>query len=98
MSQSWAGGSTRRWRKVRAYVLARDRGKGCRTHRDGWCNKPGVAQHTCTNTPDVAHHTLGRAVTGDDPRYIVAACQPCNLAIGDPTKTGDPQGRSATRW
>lgn len=33
-----------------------------------------------------AHHVLGRKVTGDDPRYIVAACQHCNLKVGDPTK------------
>ncbi|MER5703487.1 hypothetical protein ABT023_16300 [Micromonospora sp. NPDC002296] len=62
-------------------------------------------QHSCTGVADLtgpaaghAHHTLGRGVTGDDPRYIVAACGSCNLHIGDPTKTPDPQGRSVTRW
>ncbi|HEY9417480.1 MAG TPA: hypothetical protein VIQ30_22205 [Pseudonocardia sp.] len=95
---NWAGGSTRQWRRTRAYVMARDQGKGCRAHRDGWCDKPGVHPHTCTNAQQVAHHTLGRSVTGDDPRYIVAACEPCNLAIGDPTKLADPKPKPVTRW
>lgn len=103
MSKAWSRGSTRAWRKLRAWILARD-GYRCRAHRDGWCDKkPG--QHTCTELAELtgpnaghAHHTLGKSVTGDDPRHIVAACAPCNLHIGDPTKAGDPPGRSATRW
>lgn len=98
MSKNWAGGSTRRWRRIRTDVLLRDTGKGCRAHREGWCAKPGVKPHPCTNTQDTAHHTHGRGVTGDDPRFLVAACTACNLAIGDPTKLADPQGRAKTRW
>lgn len=104
MSKTWASGSTRRWRTIRAMVLARDHYQ-CRAHQDGWCaraNRPGP--HTCTGRADLtgphaghAHHTHGRSVTGDDPRHIVAACQACNLWIGDPTTT-DPPGRSATQW
>lgn len=45
-----------------------------------------------------AHHTRGKAVTGDDPRYIVAACPACNLAIGSPTETIDPPNRAVTKW
>lgn len=97
MSGAWAKGSTRAWRTIRAQVLLRDHGKGCRAHHDGWCAQaPG--QHHCTDSQDTAHHTRGRAVTGDDPRYLVAACTPCNLHIGDPTKHTDPPGRSTTRW
>jgi hypothetical protein len=44
-----------------------------------------------------AHHTLGRARTGDDPRYLVGACETCNLAIGDPT-SGDPEAVAVTQW
>ena len=103
MSRTWAKGSTRAWRRLRAYVLARD-GYRCRAHADGWCAKvPG--QHTCTGIaalagPDAghAHHTRGKAVTGDDPRYIVAACQACNLHIGDPTQHSDPPNKAVTRW
>jgi len=103
VSRSWDQGSTRAWRRTRAQVLARD-GYRCRAHRDGWCNQaPG--QHTCTEVaaltgPDAghAHHTLGRSVTGDDPTYIVAACEACNLHIGDPTKHVDPPNKAVTRW
>lgn len=40
----------------------------------------------CTGTAECVHHTLGRFVTGDDPRYMVASCKACNLAIGEPMK------------
>ncbi|CRK59190.1 hypothetical protein [Alloactinosynnema sp. L-07] len=43
------------------------------------------------------HHVLGRAVTGDDPRHLVAACGPCNRHVGDPARY-DPQPRTMTRW
>lgn len=103
MSASWASGSTRAYRRVRAVVLARD-GYRCRAHADGWCARaPGT--HTCTGRaeltgPDAghAHHTHGRAVTGDDPRYMVASCAACNLHIGDPTKHSDPPNKAVTRW
>ncbi|WKU03856.1 hypothetical protein [Micromonospora sp. HUAS LYJ1] len=78
-------------------MLLRDAGKGCRAHLDGWCAQvPGI--HQCTDTQDVAHHTLGKAVTGDDPRHLVAACAACNLHIGDPARHVDPPDRPVTRW
>lgn len=103
MSRTWAGGSSRRWRRIRAYVLQRD-GQRCRAHADGWCDRvPG--EHECTGRAELAgphaghaHHTLGRAVTGDDPRYIVAACAACNRHIGDPTAAADPEPTVRTRW
>lgn len=78
MSVAWAGGSTRQWRRVRAAVLEHNRvhyGGRCRAHCVGVCT--GLAQH--------AHHTKGRAITGDDPAHIEGVCAACNLHIGDPT-------------
>jgi hypothetical protein len=96
---SWAGGSTRAWRILRAAVLQRDARAGCRAHRDGWCARAGHGtQHTCTDIGEHAHHTLGRSISGDDPRHIVAACAPCNLHIGDPSRTVDPPAVPVTRW
>lgn len=95
MSKSWAGGSTRAWRKVREFVLARD-GYQCQVRLPGCSGRapltggPGVAGH--------AHHTLGREVSGDDVRWIVAACVSCNLKIGDPTKRPDPAPKPRTNW
>jgi hypothetical protein len=45
-----------------------------------------------------AHHVLGRAVTGDDPRYMIAVCRPCNASIGDPMRVADPPARPVSRW
>lgn len=86
MSASWAGGSTRQWRRVRAAVLARDGGR-CQLQL------PGV----CTTRADCVHHTLGKAVTGDDPAHLVASCTPCNLRVGDPRST-DPAPRPKQWW
>lgn len=103
MSRSWDSGSTRAWRRIRALVLTRD-GQRCRAHRDGWCDRVPTP-HVCTEIaalsgPDRghAHHTHGRSVTGDDPRFIVAACESCNLHIGDPTEQVDPPNEAVTRW
>jgi 5-methylcytosine-specific restriction endonuclease McrA len=75
MSKAWKGGSTTRWRKIRAAVLERDQ------HR---CTLrvPGV----CTVVADQVHHLLPRAVAGDDMRYLVAACRACNLKVGEPSQ------------
>jgi hypothetical protein len=100
MSRSWAGGSTRWWRQVRADVLARDRaqGWGCRAHEEGWCERAGAKPHVCLARGEVGHHTLGRSVTGDDPRHVVSSCAVCNLAIGDPTAGRDPDPTPRTKW
>lgn len=87
MSESWSKGSTRAWRRIRAGVLARD-GYECQLRIDGVCT--GRAHH--------AHHVRGRAVTGDDPRWIVAACAACNLNVGDPTRAADPPNEGVTQW
>ena len=73
---AWDKGSTRRWRTIRARVLADNRGGMCTLGVEGVCT--GRATHV--------HHVLGRAVTGDDPKYLVAACAACNLHVGEPGK------------
>ena len=84
MSRGWAGGSTRRWRKIRAYVLARD-GHVCQLRMPG-----------CLGTATDAHHIDGRAY-GDNPDRITAACGPCNRAVGEPLAS-DPKPTPRTNW
>lgn len=85
MSSSWKGGSTRRWRRIRAGVLE-TKGTTCTLAI------PGV----CTRVATTVHHTLGRARTGDDPRYLTPACAPCNLHVGEPD--ADPAPKRVTQW
>lgn len=85
MSKAWAGGSTWQWRKIRAAVLTRD-GQICQLRLDG-----------CTSRATHVHHTIGRAVSGNDPAHLVAACEPCNLKVGDP-RAADPPPQPRTRW
>lgn len=79
MSTAWAGGSTRAWRVLREMILEENRIKNGGRCRAG-------CKGICTSIANSAHHTLGRNVTGDDPRHIVAICSDCNLHIGDPQK------------
>lgn len=88
MSRSWKGGSTTRWRKIRAKVLARDNYL-CQIRI------PGV----CTQHATHVHHTKGKAITGDNPNFLVASCQACNLHIGDPTQQKhDPKPQPRSNW
>lgn len=86
MSRAWAGGSTRAWRRVRGRVLDRD-GHRCR-----------LRLGSCTTIATCVHHVHGRAVTGDDERYLVAACAPCNAEVGDPAAHGDPAPAVRAWW
>lgn len=85
----WGGqGSTRAWRRLRAAVLERDRGL-CQLKIANVCVQRSTPMHV--------HHKLGKA-RGDDPRYLVAACAPCNLHIGDPMRSPDPPVVAITKW
>jgi 5-methylcytosine-specific restriction endonuclease McrA len=88
VSKTWAGGSTRAWRIMRAAVLARDHHR-CQVKIPKVCVGTSVPMHV--------HHTRGKQA-GDDPRYLVAACAPCNQYIGDPMKAPDPPCTPITRW
>ena len=83
MSKGWAGGSTSATRRQRARILERD-GHLCQLQ----------IPHVCTRVGDQAHHVLGKGVSELD-ADIVAACQPCNLHVGQPT--GDPPHK-VTQW
>lgn len=90
MSQSWQGGSTRRWRRVRAAVLARD-GYLCQVRI------PGVCTGAAPLRGGHVHHTQGKA-NGDDMRSLQASCPACNLHVGDVTKADDPPNKAVTKW
>lgn len=100
MNAGWSSGSSRAWRRLRAAVLARDQYL-CKAHPT-WCDAAGAPPHTCTTTAPArgghVHHTHGKKVTGDDPRYLVAACASCNQAIGQPKPDTDPPPRPRTAW
>ena len=74
MPEGWGRGSTRAWRRIRAQVLARDSGL-CQLRLIG-----------CTVIATCVHHVLGRSTTGDDPQWLKASCQSCNLKVGDPRR------------
>lgn len=90
MSKAWRNGSSRAYRKQRAYILANNE-----ANNGGRCTVqiPGK----CVGKADCVHHTKGRT-HGHDPRFMVPSCTPCNLHVGDPTKGQDPAPRPATRW
>ncbi|HEX5120352.1 MAG TPA: hypothetical protein VFW65_34655 [Pseudonocardiaceae bacterium] len=79
MSRSWAKGSTTRWRRIRAAVLAENQ----RTN-GGRCTL--AIPEVCTGQADQVHHVAGKAA-GDDPRLLVAACAACNRRVGNPQRT-----------
>ncbi|HEY0638701.1 MAG TPA: hypothetical protein VGD67_13710 [Pseudonocardiaceae bacterium] len=86
MSRAWASGSTRAWRRTRAQVLTRD-GHRCQIRH------PDI----CRTRANCVHHLDGRAVSGDNPDRLVAACTPCNAREGDPT-CHDPAPTTRTPW
>jgi len=91
MSRGWGRGSTRAHRRVREEILRINR-----IEHDGMCRL--AIPDVCTGLADCVHHTRGKTVTGNNPHYMIAACAACNLRTGDPTRTPDPPGRSATQW
>lgn len=95
-SKRWAKGSSAAWRAVRLVVLERDQWR-CRIKLPGqWVTRYGMTRE-CLGRADQVHHTRPREIVGDDPRYLMAACAPCNRKVGDPG-AGDPGHRSMTQW
>ena len=86
------GGSTTRWRKIRALVLDRD-GHRCQLQLQPWGPSP---EQRCQVTATVAHHVRGWQY-GDDPDHVIAACAPCNTRVGDPQRS-DPRPVPRTQW
>lgn len=74
MSALTARGSTRSWRRLRAFVLDRD------GHR---CRVPLPDGRECGQYATHADHIITRADGGtDDPDNLRAACADCNLRRG----------------
>lgn len=96
VSRAWAKGSTTAWRRLRAQVLQRDEYQ-CQLRLDECV---GLERWSLTGKGQAhAHHIKGRAITGDDPRWIVCACGPCNLAVGDPkAQRHDPAPTPHSSW
>lgn len=90
MSRSWEGGSTHHWRRLRAAILEANR-----QHNGGRCTLQ--IRGVCTGQADQVHHTRGKAITGDDPRHLVACCAACNRRVGRPGRTS-PTPRPTSRW
>ena len=85
-SRNWPGGSTRRYRAIREFVL----------RRDGWLCQ--LNHPRCTQEATTVHHLDSRADYGDDPARMVAACVSCNNKEGSPDNARDPRPRPVTRW
>lgn len=90
MSKAWAGGSTRRWRKLRAGVLGANQ-----RDNQGRCTLQIVG--VCEGQANQVHHTLGRGTTGDDPHHLAAVCGKCNRHVGQPERD-NPQPRPVSSW
>lgn len=92
MSKAWANGSDYNWRaRVRPAVLQQNV-----LENQGRCRL--AIEGTCKGTATEVHHTLGRAITGDDPRYLIAVCKACNLKVGDPTKYKEAPSTLLSHW
>ena len=91
MSKSWEGGTTYAWKVLRKQILEANA-----MHNRGRCTLgiPG----TCSQIATQVHHTVGKAVTGDDPRYLAAVCKPCNQAVGDPQRHKDRTSQPLPHW
>lgn len=89
MSRAWAGGSTRRWRVLRAAVLSANV-----LETGGRCLL--AVPRVCTGTATQVHHVKGKAA-GDDPAWLVPACAECNRHVGQPGRT-TPPCRPVSRW
>jgi 5-methylcytosine-specific restriction endonuclease McrA len=87
MSRSWQGGSTTRWRTLRAAILQRD-------HHRCTINAPG-----CTIVATCVDHIVQREHGGgDEPSNLRAACMPCNLGRKRTPPTEEPPPKKVSSW
>lgn len=88
MSAAWRAGSTRSWRKLRAYVLARD---------GRLCQVPDGDGRLCLAPARHVDHIKPRSAGGAflDPANCRAACEACNLRRG---AARPPKPRRAWSW
>lgn len=94
MSDAWAGGSTRAWRKLRAHVLMRD-GHLCQIpeHPETPDHLRAKLRRDCTKTATHVHHLDGReAGLIVPPTRLTSSCESCNLTLGDPTRFSPTDG------
>lgn len=89
MSRSWAKGSTRRWRKIRAGVLAANQHENA-----GRCVL--AIKGVCTTVATEVHHVRGKQ-HGDRIADLVPCCKPCNLRVGSPGRIS-PEPRPVSKW
>jgi len=88
MSAGWSGGSTTRWRRLRAYVLERDR----------YLCRIGTAR-VCTRVATCVDHIIPKELGGPDHESnLRAACAPCNLGRPKAKPMREPEPRSVSRW
>ena len=80
MSSAWAGGSNRRWRALRLYVLERD-GWRCQVPIPG--RQPPHHLDHCDRYADTAGHIIAKAYGGiDQPGNLRAECRAHNFTEG----------------
>jgi 5-methylcytosine-specific restriction enzyme A len=88
--QGWNTGrvNTRRWRRTRAYVLARDKWV-CQMRLPG-----------CTSTATTADHVVPLVMGGDpyDPGNARAACAWCNSSAGGALSSRRDLGVPSREW
>lgn len=89
MSAGWSGGSTTRWRTLRAYVMERDHHL-CRIGTRG----------VCTEVATCVDHIIPKEMDGPDHESnLRASCEPCNLhRRTSKRRVPEPAPRPVSRW
>lgn len=92
MSAAWSGGSTRAWRRLRAFVL----------DRDGWACRVEVDGVPCGAYADTADHVVPLSEGGAqlDPGNVRAACRFHNYSrgAGRPARSRSERPRPVRTW
>lgn len=95
MSTGWSGGSTTRWRVLRAYVLKRD-GYRCMV------KMAGCTVYARASVRDEAHvdHIVPLSMGGDkwDEGNCRASCAHCNLTRKKAVVVEEPAPKRVSRW